>query len=203
MKTPLGYDASGSPLDVPEAGAAWRVRRTLGRPGRPQTVYDSETGRQLELPITGSLDDLRACGCGPGRYRLEAVDAESKALVPAVIAFVEVVPTPEEENDDDDGAAAASFANELVSGNRAMKTVERQADALCRAVEAMARAFGPVHPAAGPDFSELATLARAQAGDASSPAAAKILTPEAIQSFGLIAQQLMQAWQSMRKAGES
>ncbi len=204
MRTPLGFDASGNPIDVPDSATAWRVRRALGRPGRPQTVYDPDTGRQLELPITATLDDLRDCGCGPARYRLEAIDAESKALVPAVVAFLEIVQTAEEEGEQYQ-APAPSTPDVVVSGNRAMKTVERQADALCRVAEAMARAFGPVQPAGGADLSELAQFAQAHAPQQgpSPPTAASFLTPDAIQSFGVMVQQLLGAWQSMKKAGES
>lgn len=203
MRTPLGFDASGNPIDVPESATAWRVRRALGRPGRPQTVYDPDTGRQLELPITATLDDLRDCGCGPARYRLEAIDAESKALVPAVVAFVEVVETSDE--DPEEPQMVGVTPRDLVSGNRAMKTVERQADALCRVAEAMARAFGPVQPAGGADLAELAQLAQANAAGAggTAPTTPNFLTPDAIQAFGLLAQQLMGAWQTMKKAGES
>ena len=201
MKAPLGFDSTGNPLDLPEAATAWRVRRALGRPGRPQTVYDPETGRQLELPIAATIEDLRAC-VPPARYRLEAIDAENKALVPAVVAFVEVLPA----SDDDAGDAQprALSEKEIISGTRVMKTLERQADALCRVVEAMARAFGPVQPVSTPDLAELAQLAKpAEDAEPSTNNAAKLLTPEAIQSFGMVAQQLMAAWQSMSKGGAS
>src|SRR3954470_24587166 len=95
MRYPLANDANGNPLDVPETAAAWRVRRASGRPGRPQNVYDPETGRHLEGPLHGAVDDLREAGCGPGRYRLEAVDADSKLLTPSIVAFTELVPDGE------------------------------------------------------------------------------------------------------------
>src|SRR6516165_8378506 len=90
MKYELANDLNGNPLDVPEGAVAWRVRRVSGKPGRPQNVYDPETGRQLEVPLDSTVDDLRDCGCVPGRYRLEAVDGEGKGIA-GIIAYTEIV----------------------------------------------------------------------------------------------------------------
>src|SRR5690242_5425734 len=137
MRYPLANDVNGNPLEVPEAAVAWRVRRASGRPGRPQNVYDPETGRQLEVPLDATVDDLRECGCGPGRYRLEAVDGDSRAIA-GIVAFTELVP---------DAEVRSEPAEVLAPMERLLETIEKQSDTLCRALEAMANAFGPVRPA--------------------------------------------------------
>src|SRR3954454_7231132 len=127
MKYPLANDVNGNPIDVPENASAWRVRRAPVGTGRPQNVYDPETGRQLEVALDATLDHLRQCGCGAGRYRLEAVDGESKAI-PGVVAFTELA--VEEEVD----PAAAELPEAMT---RLLETVEKQSDTLCRALEAL------------------------------------------------------------------
>src|SRR5438094_4116345 len=77
-KIPLAFDANGNPLEVPAGAVAWRVRRGGGRRGRPRTVFDGETGRQLEVALSSTIEDLIDHGCPPGRYRLEAVDASGR-----------------------------------------------------------------------------------------------------------------------------
>ena len=86
---PLANDQHGDPLDVPDEAVAWRVRRANSRPGRPQNVYDPETGKQLEISLDATIDDLRDQGCGPGRYRLDAVDTDGKTIA-GVVAFTEI-----------------------------------------------------------------------------------------------------------------
>src|SRR5215831_14631850 len=136
---PLAYDLHGDPLDVPAEAVAWRVRRASGRPGRPQNVYDPETGRQLEIPLESTVDDLRDHGCGPGRYRLEAVDREGKAIV-GVVAFTEVV-----NGEDPDSSVAPGRTPFALVLEKLMHAVDTNS----RVMEAMAQAFGPVRPVQG------------------------------------------------------
>src|SRR5438874_2694602 len=127
MKYPLANDVNGNPIDVPENASAWRVRRAPVGTGRPQNVYDPETGRQLEVALDATLDHLRQCGCGAGRYRLEAVDGESKAIA-GIVAFTELaVEGPEEE--------PPPALPESVE--RLLEAVEKQSDTICRALEAL------------------------------------------------------------------
>lgn len=139
MRYPLANDGHGNPIEVPDATKAWRVRRANGRPGRPQNVYDPETGKQLEIPLQSTVDDLRDYGCGPGRYRLEGVD-EQGSIIASVVAFTELA-----DNIVDEPATPSIYATQIT---RLLDTVERQSDTLCRALEAMATAFGPVRPTA-------------------------------------------------------
>src|SRR5687767_10910174 len=95
---PLANGANGEPLDVPENAVAWRVRRGGGRRGRPRIVFDNETGRQLEVSIHATIEDLVDCGCPAGRYRLEAVDKDGR-LIPGIVAVTEI---PADAGDDDE-----------------------------------------------------------------------------------------------------
>jgi hypothetical protein len=139
MKYVLANDADGNPLDVPEMAVAWRVRRGGGRRGRPQIVFDSETGTQLEVPLEVTIQDLIDHGCPPGRYRLEAVDSDGK-LIAGVVAVTEVPIEIEEEEQPRPVAKTKKW-------ERHLQTVERAMDTLQRTVEAMARGYGPVSPA--------------------------------------------------------
>src|SRR5689334_11024704 len=144
QQCPLGYDIHGDPLDIPESAVAWRVRRATGKPGRPQHVYDCD-GRQLEIPLRATIDDLREHGVGQGRYRLEAVDNTGR-LIPGVIAFTEVT--------DDDEEDASSLTTETDRMAHLVRALERQSDTLCRALSALATAFGPMSPAPPPVLAE-------------------------------------------------
>jgi hypothetical protein len=66
QRLPLANEIYGNPLDVPEAAAAWRVRRRAGR-GRPQSVScrrDSDDAAVaaallLEVNLDASADEIR------------------------------------------------------------------------------------------------------------------------------------------------
>lgn len=76
--TELAIDANGDPFDVPANITGWRVRRLQpdGR-GRPELVYDA-MGRPVVLPVDAGFSDLHHA-VGPGRYRLDPVDASGRA----------------------------------------------------------------------------------------------------------------------------
>jgi hypothetical protein len=118
---PLATDANGNPLDVPAEAVAWRVRRGGGRRGRPRIVFDNETGRQLEVPLESTIDDLVDHGCPAGRYRLEAVD-RSGHLLPGIVAVTEI---PVEALAVEDDGQAAGNGDPMA---RMLQAVERQSD---------------------------------------------------------------------------
>jgi hypothetical protein len=132
----LAFDSDGNPLAVPVEAVAWRVRRGGGKRGRPRNVFDTETGRQLEVPLGSTIDDLIERGCSADRYRLEAVDADGR-LIADVVAVVEV---GEAEED----VKPAETVDPLV---RMSQLIAQLVDANCRTMEAMASAFGTVRPA--------------------------------------------------------
>src|SRR4051812_37653663 len=95
QKYPLAFDVNGDPLEVPPEAVAWRVRRGGGRRGRPRAVFDQDTGRQMEIPLHSTIDELVERGCPPDRYRLEAVDVEGRIL-PEIVAIIELAGEEEE-----------------------------------------------------------------------------------------------------------
>ena len=132
---PLASDLDGNPIELPTEAVAWRVRRRSGRQGRPQCVYDLETGAQLELQLDATLDELR--DYGPGVYRLDAIDKDGK-VIPGVVAQTEVPlaqpAQPEADEPYGTRAEAAALIRHLVDAN-------------VRTMQAMASAFGQVSPA--------------------------------------------------------
>ena len=142
---PLAFDVDGNPLDVPEDAESWRVRRNGGR-GRPRALFDSETGLQLDIPITSKIEDLIERVPEPHRYRLEAVDRDGR-IIPGLVAIVEVAEvasTPEQEG-------AKKELTPETEALREMTTFARQlVDANNRTMQALASAFGTVHPVQAP-----------------------------------------------------
>jgi hypothetical protein len=137
---PLAFDSNGNPVKVPENAVAWRVRRGGGRRGRPRNVFDAETGRQLEIPLGASIDDLIDAGCPVDRYLLYPIDAEAK-VIPGIIAVTEIT---EGVTDDEGAGPTVSQADPLV--RELLASLKAANDSLCRALEATASGYGPVRP---------------------------------------------------------
>ncbi|MCU1281638.1 MAG: hypothetical protein JWM53_5184 [bacterium] len=135
QRLPLANDIDGNPIDVPENAVAWRVRRRLGR-GRPQSVFDPATGAQLEILLEATVDDLRPFG--PGGYRLDAIDDDGN-VIEGVVAYTEVHDIGEVRRRNAAAAPDDHFG-------RLIAALEHMADTNCRALEALANAFGPVSP---------------------------------------------------------
>ncbi len=135
---PLAKDINGDPVEVPDDAVAWRVRRRSGKQGRPQSVFDPETGTPLEIELDSGIDELRPYGSGG--YRLDAIDGSGK-LIAGVTAYVEV---PAEEV----AVVEPQAPSETVVALRELTQLLRESmTANTRALEAMASAFGPVKPA--------------------------------------------------------
>jgi hypothetical protein len=141
---PLAFDAEGEPLDVPPEAARWRVRKLAARAGRPRNIFDPDTGRQLELPITATIHDLAERVDEPGRYRLEAVDRAGRHLV-GCVAITEVCP---DENEKKEIARSSRGSGDSLTEMTAV--VRELVSANTRVMEAMASAFGRVRPAPAP-----------------------------------------------------
>lgn len=139
QKYPLANGVDGNPLEVPEHAVAWRVRRGGGRRGRPRVVFDSDTGKQLEVPLTAGIDELVARGCPPGRYRLEAIDRGGQTI-PGIVGVTEVFHTEIGDDHDDEPVRHDSLLE------RQMQLIEEQNLVLFRVIDAMAGAFGTVQP---------------------------------------------------------
>jgi hypothetical protein len=137
---PLAHDAEGNPLTLPPEAVAWRVRRGGGRRGRPRHVFNPETGLQLDIPLTSTIDDLIDRGCNSDRYRLEAIDQDGRIL-PGTIAIVEVPPSDDEEVEDDKRPVVDA---DTIAHLRAI--IAQLVTANSQTMQAMASAFGTVRP---------------------------------------------------------
>jgi hypothetical protein len=133
---PLANDANGDPIDVPAEAVAWRVRKMAKKAGRPKVIYDPETGRQLEVPL--AVEDLGEFVSEDDRYRLEAVDREGRHIA-GCVGFTEVF--ADDEDEAEEGGAATPQLIQLVA---------QLVDTNSRVMQAMASAFGTVHPSQPP-----------------------------------------------------
>lgn len=135
---PLARDTDGNPIDVPANATAWRVRKLAAKAGRPKLIYDNETGLPLELPLTASILELAEAVSEDGRFRLEAVDQQGRAI-PNCVA-VTAFEFPEED------AAPAPVA----PSNMMEQLMCRLIDSNTRVTEALASRFAMVPPAVLP-----------------------------------------------------
>lgn len=130
---PMAHDIHGTPISVPPGAVAWRVRRqTAGRPG----LVLGLDGGPLTVPLISTPDELRMAGCGPGTYRLDAVDDAGRPL--GAVAFTQLEdeqppappppPTP-------DGDALITSVNALA---RSIENQNRN-EGMVRVMEAMQR----------------------------------------------------------------
>ena len=102
----LAYNINGEAFEVPANATGWRVRRMRAK-GAPEVVYGRE-GTPLVLAIDAELDDLRSELDVSGRYRLDLVDQNYKALATAPSGYVQInLDTP---------AAVASATSKTIAG---------------------------------------------------------------------------------------
>jgi len=86
----LAFNINGEGFEVPAHATGWRVRRMRTK-GSPEVVYGRD-GLPLMLPIDAELDDLRAEVTIAGRYRLDLVDQNNKAIADGPSGYVQVNP---------------------------------------------------------------------------------------------------------------
>jgi hypothetical protein len=150
-RLPLAFDVNGNPLDVPAEAVAWRVRRGGGRRGRPKNMFDAETGRQLEIPIGATLEDLAATECPADRYLLYAVDQAGR-IIPGVIAMVALPESDAEEEEAEEEAAVPPTSS---PEHRSFTPMEAQllaavrelASTMCDGFKTAVSGYGTVRPA--------------------------------------------------------
>jgi hypothetical protein len=78
MRSPLAFDDDGQPIDLPASSRLWRVKQASGKAGGRPRFVRTEGGQPLTLPLDATFHDLRAEGCAPGAYRLEAIDQDGQ-----------------------------------------------------------------------------------------------------------------------------
>ena len=84
----LAFNINGEAFEVPPQATGWRVRKMRAK-GSPEVVYARE-GQPLVLPISAEIDDLRAEVDTTGRYRLDLVDQNNKAIEGAPSGYVQI-----------------------------------------------------------------------------------------------------------------
>ena len=193
---PLAFDTNGNPIEVPSEAVAWRVRRGGGRRGRPRNVFD-ENGRQLEIPLGSTLENLIDSGCIADRYLLYAIDRGGNIL-PGAIAVTEI-PEGDDAAEDEDGPKMSTvdpLVRDLISTlNRTTALAEKANDQLCRALEAAVSGYGPVRPAQLPQpvFVEQPAPAKDEGG----------FKPDQIAQYATVAKMVFDMIKGGAPAGES
>jgi len=87
----LAYNLNGEPFEAPATMAGWRVRK-LKKAGAPETAWGLD-GLPLFLPMDADIEDLRReSGGEPGRFRLDPVDDQRRAIPNAPASYVCVHP---------------------------------------------------------------------------------------------------------------
>ncbi|MEZ4362180.1 MAG: hypothetical protein R3B48_18475 [Kofleriaceae bacterium] len=86
----LAFNVNGEGFDVPPHATGWRVRR-MKQKGAPEVVYGRD-GLPLVLPIHAEIEDLKQEVPGPGRYRLDPLDDNQKAIAESPSGYVVVHP---------------------------------------------------------------------------------------------------------------
>jgi hypothetical protein len=118
----LAFNINGEAFEVPANASGWRVRRMRAK-GSPEVVYSRE-GLPLVLPIDAGLEELKAEVDVTGRYRLDLVDTNNKAIATAPSGYVQV-------NIDSTPAPAAPIASSVAllppSDNIAIEALRTQA----------------------------------------------------------------------------
>ena len=86
----LAFNSNGENFDIPAVVTGWRVRRLKPR-GAPELVYGRD-GRPLTIPIESEMSDLREAVAGVlGRYRLDPINDDGKAVEGTPAAYIQVV----------------------------------------------------------------------------------------------------------------
>jgi hypothetical protein len=127
----LAFTVNGDTFEVPTTVTAWRVRRLKPR-GAPELVY-ARDGRPLTLPIEADLDDLHEAVSTSGKYRLDPIGDDGKAVENVPAAYIQV--TKGERN------AASDHAIERTSDARVDSTIAGLGQAVIEAVRLNAEAL--------------------------------------------------------------
>ncbi len=141
---PLAFNQHGDPIEVPKGVTGWRVKRLPRRVGgkdkggAPAVVYGDD-GRPLVIPVNATGEDLRQAAGGGGRYRLEAVDDDSKPFG-GIVAVAELGgPLPEEE--------AGGLSEQVVTLLKSQhETIRSLAETLAQCNITLAGGYGKVKP---------------------------------------------------------
>lgn len=82
----LAFTVNGDTFEVPNTVTGWRVRRLKPR-GAPELVY-ARDGRPLTLPVEADLDGLNEAVSTSGKYRLDPIGDDGKAVENVLAAYI-------------------------------------------------------------------------------------------------------------------
>ena len=220
---PLAFDLNGNPLQVPAHAVAWRVRRGGGKRGRPRNVFDTTTGRQLEIALGASIEDLASTNVPPDRYLLYPVD-EQGSIIPGIVAVTEVTEIDSEDEGEAEHVAApslpkdpwlavlASFERTLASYEKNFagqyEVINRAMDSHTKSLDRAVSGYAPVRPVmpaplppAAPMVIEQAPAApAAPAADALSSVTAFLSNPAMLGNIMMFVQQAVAMFKSATAA---
>lgn len=132
MTNELAIDAEGQPFEVPAEVIGWRVRRVEGR-GRPELAHD-RMGRPLVVPVSATFPELYRAA-GPGRYKLDPIDATGHVCPDVPIGCTGPMQAPE-TSPSQEGLEPRS---EVPIGNTPVRPFVGYDDILCETIRANTR----------------------------------------------------------------
>lgn len=139
----LAYTMNGDTFEVPATVTDWRVRRLKPR-GAPELVYGGD-GRPLTLSIEAGLDELHDVVPLSGKYRLDPIGGDGKAVENVPAAYIQV--TKAARNAANDQAPERSTSEIRASGTSGglelavLEAVRLNAEAMRYAAEVNAAAL--------------------------------------------------------------
>ncbi|MDQ3363842.1 MAG: hypothetical protein M3680_00215 [Myxococcota bacterium] len=116
----LAFNANGESFEVPATVTGWRVRRMKPR-GAPELVYGRD-GRPLTIPVESDLDDLRESVGLVGKYRLDPINDDGKAVENVPAAYIQVVRPERTEAPPSVAASASGTSDDTIREAMRMNT---------------------------------------------------------------------------------
>ncbi len=191
QRYPLAIDSEGNAVEVPPTAVAWRVRKLATKAGRPKLIFDTETGRPLEVALTATANDLAEHLTESGRYRLEAVDAQGRTL-PGCVATTELAIEEETESEAPATLRSLSLMEHMFA--QMINSNAKLVDSNTRVMEALAQRFALV------SISEPEREQVVATPPVAAPASKTGNTADNLAAFSQIAAQVMSMVQAMRSA---
>jgi hypothetical protein len=138
----LGFDRAGMKIKLAPEAVGFKV--LVSRQGHPVAVQDPDAGGPLHIPLATLPAELRD-KIGSGRFVLVQVDERLDPIPKAATAYVEFLADRDEE-----AFSTGGVGLDATQAAPYLQLIGRLVDTHCRAMEAMASAFGPVRPARTP-----------------------------------------------------